>query len=517
MASLKASAAWLSFVLLAAACGDDDDGDSGASGGGAGRPSAGSGGQTSGGGSAKGGSGGTTGGATTGGTATGGTATGGTAAGDAGDGGMAGSTTAGSAGEGGSLGGEGGAPNEGGESGAGEPGGEGGSAGVPNEPTGEALLERPSEARYACSLTRPLELLELPWAQGTLLAGDEPSLIWTSESPVQIAWATLGTDGVLGEPGSLAAAGESWLSWLSAARQGDRITIVWSEAGSEPETNLMLAQVDASGAIVTPPEVLETSDGGQLRPELVAAGDGYALLWSETRESGARLRFARLDADGGLLETPKLLAEGSSVDAGTLIAAGDGFALTYSAFDEEYRTYYLALDADGEPRRSPVPLGAGYVTSASLVARGDRVLAAWTHLHGGYETQEIAINLRIGWFDADGDPRGETYELQRPIVHEQNLEPSWVEVGDDLGLVWAKGGVIYICAGCIPDDHLELVVLDGETLAPVSNVVSLSNGLTNGGLRRPEVVRTGSDLLIVPSITYHVTAEAGSATVRCTE
>ena len=511
--SSSVSALVFSVLVFSAACGDDSsEGD--ATGG-----RAGSGGQASGGSAGKGttggqapGGGASNAGASSGGTTSGGSATAGSAGSDAG------STNGGaSAGEGGSPGeGGSGGDDPGGEGGTGE-GGDGGFAGVPQEPEEQALLDLPPGTQYDCSVTRELELLNLDWRQSTVLAGESPSLVYSKELPSELVWSTLGIDGALGVPNVVHAAQNNWLSYLTAARGADRTTIVWAESGTEPLTKLQLAQVDADGDVVTAAHPLIASTFEQSQPKLISAGDGYALLWSEQLDEQATLKFARLDAAGALVGTPKTLAQGTTLYAGTLIAAGSSFAATYSDFTDKYRTHYLALDAEGEPHRAPVLLGSNYITNASLLSRGERVLAAWTVFSGGYENQDISLNVRIGWFDRRGNPVGATYDLQKPVVHEENVEPSWVEFGDDLGLVWAKGGVIYVCAGCIPDNHLEFVVLDGESLAPLSNVVRLDNSETNGGLRRPEVVVSGSDLLLIPSITYHVSAEGGTATLRCEE
>jgi hypothetical protein len=515
--SSSISALVFSALVFSAACGDDSsDGDAtGGRAGSGGQASGGNGGKsTTGGQTAKGGasSGGASAGATSGGTTSGGSAAGGSAGADAGS--TSGGAGAGEAGSPSAGGGGGDDPD--GEGGTGQ-GGDGGFAGVPQEPEEQALLDLPPGDQYACSVTRELELLDLDWRQSTVLAGASPSLLYSLENPSELVWSTLAIDGELGARKVVHAAQNNWLSFLTAATLADQTTIVWAESGTEPLTQLLLAQIDADGDVVTAAHPLIASTFEQSRPKLISAGDGYALLWSEKLDEQATLKFARLDAAGALVGTPKTLAQGTTIDAGTLIAAGSSFAATYSEFTDKYQTYYLALDPAGEPHRAPVLLGSNYITNASLLSRGERVLAAWTVFSGGYENQDISVNIRIGWFDRRGNPVGATYDLQKPVRDEENVEPSWVEFGDDLGLVWAKGGVIYICAGCIPDNHLEFVVLDGESLAPLSNVVRLDNSLTNGGLRRPEAAVSGSDLLLIPSITYHVSAEGGTATLRCEE
>jgi hypothetical protein len=158
------------------------------------------------------------------------------------------------------------------------------------------------------------------------------------------------------------------------------------------------------------------------------------------------------------------------------------------------------------------------LTSSHLILRGERVLAAWTEEQGSFKAGDgdVAGTIRVGWFDQRGNPVGETHRLQVPVEDQRALEPRWLDFGDDVALSWAKGSVTYLCAGCYPDDHVEFVILDGESLRPVSNVVSVENQVTNGGLRFPRTARFESNILLVPSVTYHTHEEGGSATLACT-
>jgi hypothetical protein len=89
-------------------------------------------------------------------------------------------------------------------------------------------------------------------------------------------------------------------------------------------------------------------------------------------------------------------------------------------------------------------------------------------------------------------------------------------VGEDLGLVWSQGGVIYICAGCMPDNHLEFVVLDGEDLNPVSAVVRLENAEPMGGFILPQIASVGDSLLVTSTLQYHVSGEGAFGSITCT-
>jgi hypothetical protein len=158
-------------------------------------------------------------------------------------------------------------------------------------------------------------------------------------------------------------------------------------------------------------------------------------------------------------------------------------------------------------------------TLPSLFVRGDQVLAAWSVVSAGssFEAQDAATTIRLGRFDADGKRQGPLFDLQAPVRDRESIQPFWVGMGDDVGLLWAEGSIIYICAGCVPDHSLKLVVLDGEDFTPRSKAVELPNTLPNGGLLSPETARLGDDLLIVSTVTYHTSAEGASGTIRCTQ
>lgn len=134
-----------------------------------------------------------------------------------------------------------------------------------------------------------------------------------------------------------------------------------------------------------------------------------------------------------------------------------------------------------------------------------------------------ATTIRIARFDANGERQGSMYDLQAPVKGRERLEPFWITVGDDVGLIWADGSILTFCAGCVPNHSLTFVVLDGQTLSPQSNVVALLNTTflsaysMTGGFLSPVLARSGDDLVLVSTVTYHVSQELGSATIRCTK
>ncbi len=499
--------------IAAAACGDDDSGTDASTGG-----SAPLGGADTGGAKASGGTGGTTGGAApTGGKAAssgGATPTGGAAP-------SGGAPPAGGAADTGGAADAGGAADTGGRADAGGSGGAleggsggtgdeeiGGTAGVPNEPEGTPILEQPLDGGYACEVEEPLFLPELP-GNGALVAGEAPSLFWSDAQDQVIRGAKL--DGAtVGAPYTLHdSQGNTYT--LAAARNGERITLLWEEAEGTTRW-LYSAQANDAGEVVTEPHALPGATPNSAGAALVSFADGYAAVWVEGGAEESVTRFARLDTEGELVGSPKTLLEENVSRIDALVALEDGFALAYTGFENKQFSAFVAFDAEGTPYREPIVLGEPGV---GLIRRGDYVVAAWS-VGTGDPGSAWASNLRIGRFDDRGRPVGDVFELQAAVLHEQNWLPAWVAVGDDLGLVWSRGGVIYICGGCIPDDHLEFVVLDGDTLARKSELVTLENQETSGGLLRSRIVASSTGLTLATNVTYHVTAEAGLATLTCT-
>jgi hypothetical protein len=136
---------------------------------------------------------------------------------------------------------------------------------------------------------------------------------------------------------------------------------------------------------------------------------------------------------------------------------------------------------------------------------------------GGFDESDIARTVHIARFDvATHTANLADVALQAPVVNEENVDPKLVTVGDDIGVVWSQGGVIYICAGCMPDNHLEFVVLDGEDLTPVSELITFENDEAMGGFILPQVIHDAGDILITSTLQYHVSGEGAFGSVRCT-
>jgi hypothetical protein len=438
------------------------------------------------------------------------------------------------AGRGGQAGaGSGGGQNQAGDGGQSQAGG--GSGGEPQAGAGNGgsagqdlpILERPAELSRDCTITRPVALLGTErWFGGVLLAGEDgPLLLYGQQTPigqdpiaVELFVSSIDLAGERGEPQELASASGS-ISNLDVVTTSAGSSAVWLDWSLSGDSSYQLASFDRSGSLLAPPVEIE-SISGMLKPAFIQpSATGTLLLYGDQSGSDQTVKIATLDAAGQISGTPNTLFSASS---GGVFPAGlhrtdDGYlaAYTHTHFDNnDGGTYLVALDTAGVPAGDPLRLGSGS-GGIDFFDHGDEILIAWTEQQGGYETDDIAVTLRVGRFDAGGRRLGSDQSLQRPIEDRYNQAPHWVEFGDELGLLWSTGGVIYVCAGCVPDDELQFVLLDGTDFTPKSQLLTLANLTTEGGLTRAEAVRLDDDLLVVSNVQYHTSAESASASVRC--
>lgn len=423
----------------------------------------------------------------------------------------------------------------GGTGGAGSGGKSGGGTGAVDP--GGPLLDRPAGTKYGCSVSRPVARLNVPWASFSLVpgaAGAELAVVVADRNDPDpnapgnsVTLSTLDLDGTLGTPRVVRAPTRQYLAGVAAASDGEKATIVWIEASPDYTSySLNSLQMNAAGAVVTPGSVLATL-GRADQPTLVRAGSGYALLWVDGTQSSAKLSFGLLDESGKLTGTPAVLAQGPYLGAGSIAPIGDHFIVSYADYqqrDSGLVSRLLVVGSDGRASGEPIVLESSAATGfagtlPNLLVRGEQVLAAWSIVTGdnSYETEDAATTIRLARFDDKGERQGLMYDLQAPVEDRESVQPFWVEVGDDVGLLWAEGSIIYICGGCVPDHSLKFVVLDGENFTPRSNVVQLANTLPSGGLLSPAAARTGDELLVVSSVTYHTSAEGASGAIRCTQ
>jgi hypothetical protein len=330
---------------------------------------------------------------------------------------------------------------------------------------------------------------------------------------LDLVWSSIDFSGMLGTRSHVRMNANSYLGGIAGVVHDDRVMLAWGE-GNAP-TQLWLAQVAVSGAIATAPHRLTTGTADERGvPRMAKTADGAALLYVQTVDATARLLLAFVDGQGALLGLSKVVVEGSTnYQANDLIVTPSGFGLVYSSFDRQWTLHYQALDEQGNTTGEATTL-AGGTLDGRLFARANSVLAAWT-VNGEDENGKRHGIIRVARIDGSSGA-ATTYDVQRPVIDQGNSGPRWVDMGADVGLMWGRGQIIYVCAGCYPDDALQFVVLDGSDFTPKSELLSVPSPVAPG-LTRAELVRYGDDILVVASITYHVSAEAASATIHCSQ
>lgn len=409
-----------------------------------------------------------------------------------------------------------------GGSGAGSAGGGAGNGG--SDDVGTPLLERPADIAYDCKVTRPMALLGLnPWVGGGLHVSDGLARLTRLEGTMpatvigmKVTWSSLDIDGKLGPSQALPAPEQGYLSQLTATQVDERVGLLWVESAGT-SAQIAFAGLDAAGEVEAPRRLLSSGDGQRYYPILAAGADGYGAVWTrQLTEAGNAIEFVPVQADGTPTGDTKVVLQGTGlVQPQELVAHGDGFLLTYSQIDASNTqgTFYVLLDAAGVRQGEPVKLGGGFGPTSTL-RRGDDLLVAWTEQKGDYQSK-ISRTIRIGAIDASGVRKGPTYALSKAVEDEENVDPLWVDMGDgNAGLFWSQGKVIYVCAGCYPDNRLRFAVFGSQDLTRKSDVLSLPSP-NQFGLRAPHAVRLQDDILAVASVTHHVDAEGASVTVHC--
>jgi hypothetical protein len=154
----------------------------------------------------------------------------------------------------------------------------------------------------------------------------------------------------------------------------------------------------------------------------------------------------------------------------------------------------------------------------ALLPNGDGFLAAWTEARRAQSSGAGSV-VRVARLDGRGNRLGEAASMRSFKADIDEVEPSLVPFGDAVAVLWGRGSHIYICGGCVPDHSIDLVLIDPATLAPLSNVVSLTNGgdPRAGGLLRHRSAIVGTSLLVPYLLTFHVYASLGSAAFECTK
>jgi hypothetical protein len=447
--------------------------------------------------------------------------------GQPGSGGAAGGGTGGSAaGAGGATGGKAG-KGSGGAAGSGGSAGEGGKGGGMQDD--RPVLERPVRADYSCAVTTPIDDTGVDWAGGDLASTPSGAfLAWgrpaTTAATDGVMLASVDEAGTVGTSSPIATYAGSYSSRPRLTRSPRGLSVAWTQAGMNEMSSLHIAELDTTGAVTSMPRAVAGIAERIADLALAPAADGNALLFVHTAVdySSMAVRFARLDADGALdgnlVDVSMVQAQGQ-MQSGELVAVPGGFAATTTTWTgAEFETHLVFLNDGGAVQGDPILLSDGRpFLGQSLLVRGGELIVARVDEVGSYDQSNIARFATLSRFDLETRERSAPdVRVQSPTVNEEVVNPVLFAVGDDVGLIWSRGSVIYICAGCMPDNHLEAVVMDGDDFTPLTEMLTFPNEQPMGGYIRPLVAPVGEHFAVVTQLFFHVSGNMATGAFQCT-
>jgi hypothetical protein len=316
--------------------------------------------------------------------------------------------------------------------------------------------------------------------------------------------------------------------------------MVESVAMASVEDGVLFAYVDPSGAYIAkisgttaePPKPVLTPGGVPTRVKIATGGERGAILLA-VRGADERISYLlqTIDTTGAPTGQSYEVARGARpyLDPGAaIVATSNGWAVAWrNTVTDAGEIYFRLFASNGMPaaeekkifegEENQVGNSVGFDQSTiALLALGDDLLVGWVESQpGDYQTNSGAYAMvALAKVDADGDKIGEHALLQAPELEFNHVEPELFRYEDQVALTWSKGDHIYICAGCVPNHAVRLVLLDPVRMIPVSEVVEIDDD--QGGILNRTAVTVGQDILTAFRIVYHVTSEAGLAAFRCT-
>lgn len=418
-------------------------------------------------------------------------------------------------------------------------------AGVPPP----SILARTSLDTHTCSVQRELRNYKpLTWGYTGHALASIGNATWLARveaqtqnspfdpGPARLLVSKLMVDSTLGEPVVVPVADAKLVEQLALVPlAGSSFALFWYEAQAQEgmpaaTTKLLrMAVFDAAGAITAAPKLVHTETADRIAGLQAARGSdgGMAVLWSQLSfTGGTKSQLVVVDATGNVRAAPRTLGMGASNDQ--LLAADGGYALltaVYASGTTRGEVRFALLDGSGMPRGAARTLAdsstlgprrIGFRGSA-LTATAGGYVAAWSEGEAGnmnFAQPGGAYQvLRVARLDAAGAMVTSAF-VREPTDSIDEEVPVLTPFGAAVALLWGRAKHIYVCAGCVPDHSLELVLLDPDTLTPRSNVVKVT--APQGGLLGTEAAVQGETLLTALGIAFHVHSEPGFAAFRCT-
>jgi len=394
---------------------------------------------------------------------------------------------------------------------------------------GVPILLRPSTNEISCSHSHASATLDdLQWWGAALLANNGTFYLARGVGDYYAAdleFSTITAAGALGSMTPIVDLTTTSAKQPSMVEDGANFAVAWSESDTNAGTaKVRFARVGNAGQQITAPhDVNGTSDGLVTAPLLFKTGSGFALFWSSSTDgSSGALKFLTLDGTGNAVGQPVTIYSETdgALQSSTAIAITGGYAVAFSSGPWGAQLVkFVTVDAAGNKNFTEKPISSsGFAgESPTLIDDGGDYLAAWSeYFSDGNGMDGVAWRVvKVAHLDGEGNLVGPSQLLQPSPTLTTDETPLLFDLGTDVALAWSHGTFTLVCAGCMPDNKIQLVVLDRATLSPKSNLAEIVNTDMYGGLTRPVIARQGMDFLAVYDITLHVSAYPGTGAIHC--
>ena len=243
----------------------------------------------------------------------------------------------------------------------------------------------------------------------------------------------------------------------SLAWNGSGYGLAWSDSRFPYDNEIFFERLTAAGARIGDELRVTTGSRGAYDPRLLWTGSLYGLAWDDrvtTSGQYSQVRFTRLDAAGQPLEAPHRVSDPTS-EVGLLshlVSVGSGFALAWTddrnsgVVGPFLDVYFNQLDGTGTPLGADVrvtPADAFRSAYPSLVWTGSEFGVAWADAR---ELDTHNMEIYFASLDAAGHRIGDA-----PLNVTNDTAASWwpslAWTGDGYRLVWAMASPNYPYGG----------------------------------------------------------------------
>ncbi len=208
---------------------------------------------------------------------------------------------------------------------------------------------------------------------------------------------------------------------------GSYFGLVWEE-NRDGDFDIFFARIDASGNRIGADVSLTDNVTGDYTPDLVWAGDGYGLAWTDSGLAAPVL--VRLDPQGNMLGTPSAVF-GPANSHPTLAWTGSEYGLIWHG----NCIYFEHFDSSGNPITGGYGIiggcdhANGSARGLSLVWSGSAYGISWSdRLHGNFE-------VYFNQFDSTGARLGPDKRVTVDPDFSEAFGLAWT--GSEFGLAWA--------------------------------------------------------------------------------